>query len=60
VLATVGVVVCGTVVLVTSGVVVCGIVVLDSEGVVVELLYEADTADELPKEIVKPQATSKQ
>ena len=54
------VVICGTVALDSRGVVVYGIVVLDSNtGVVVELWYETDTADELPTEPVKPQATPK-
>lgn len=60
VLATESVVVCGTVVLATESVVVCGTAVRDTRGAVVELWYDTDTVDELPTEIVKPQATPKQ
>lgn len=50
------VVVTGTVVLAFERVAVCAIVVFDVRGVVVELWYDADAVDELPMEIVKPQA----
>jgi hypothetical protein len=39
--------------------VVCGTVVFDTRAVAVELWYDADTVDELPIEIVKPQAMPK-
>lgn len=56
---TLDVVVCGTVALASESVVVCGMVVLDIGVVVVELWYDADTVDELPKDTVRPQATPK-
>lgn len=57
---TLDVVVCEAVVLTSESVAVCGIVFSDTMGVVVELWYDADTVDELPSEIVTPQATPKQ
>jgi hypothetical protein len=50
----------GTDMLASESVSVCKIVVLDSRGVPVELWYDTDTVDELPVEIVKPQAMPKQ